>query len=178
MDEILLMPQPGRAFRVVRPMPGEVTVTFPKQIGKTSIFVLVLGIAVVGLFLIPLIDALKSGDSISKYGYGLGAGVVMVGFGVVFIAGRRRVTITDLSVVHRMVLLGVPILTSEVARSEISDIKVEDEEGDYYVRIYPKAGPRIHIEDFASREERDWFLANLEEALQGPDRGFVAGAKS
>ena len=145
MDETVLTPQPGRPFRVIRPTPGEVRITFPKQIGKTSIFILVLGVAMVCLFLLPLIDALKTGGATSRYGAGLGGGLVMVGFGIVLIAGRRLVTVSESSFINRRVILGFPVLTSEVARSEIEAVKAEDEEGDHYVRIYPKSGPRIHV---------------------------------
>ncbi len=170
------MTQPARPFRVERPAPGQVRVEFPRRRSATAFFVLALGLGVACLFAVPLVEALRSRKPTSKYGYGLGTGMMMAAFGVILLAGRRQVLVTERAVVHRLLLAGFPVLTSEVARDDLDSIRAEDGDGDHYVRIYPRNGPRAHIEGFASKEERDWFLAQLRSALEGSERAFEAEA--
>jgi len=168
------MAQPDRAFRVIRPAPGELRVDFPKRLSVSSLLVLALGLAVTCLFGIPLGRTLRKGGATSRFGYGLGAGLAMTGFGVALLAGRRQVLVTDRSIVHRMRLAGIPVLTSEVAKEDVASIQAEDEGADPCIRVYPRTGSRIHIEGFASPGERDWFLAQLLIAIDDAQRAFQA----
>lgn len=167
-----MMPS-ARPFRVVRAVPGEVRVEFPRRLTVGAFVVLALGVAVTCLLAIPMVKALRSGGATSKYGYGFGAGVAMTGLGFLLLAGRRQVLVTDRSIVHRMLIAGYPALTSEVAKADVASIRSEDDGGDHFIRIYPTTGPRIHIEGFASRDERDWFLAQLLLAIEDAGRAFL-----
>jgi hypothetical protein len=119
----------------------------------------------------PLVQALRSKGATSKYGLGLGMGVMATAFGVALLGGRRTVAVTGRSLTHRLAIAGLPVMTSEIAKEDIDSVQAE-EEGGPCIRVYPRTGPRAHIEDFASKEERDWFLGALRKALEDPEGAF------
>ena len=44
-------------------------------------------------------------------------------------------------------------------------MRAEEEGKEHYIRIYSTSGERMHVEDFSSEEERDWFVSEVETLL-------------
>ena len=88
-------------------------------------------------------------------------GLLSVFFGVIYLLGRYRITVTDNAVGRDLRLLGFPIIRYGAEFTAITKIVCGKNGPSSAVWIEQKQGGRFHLADFSSADERDWVAEEL-----------------
>jgi hypothetical protein len=87
-------------------------------------------------------------------------------FGVVFLVGRFRVTVTGERIGRALRVVGVRVVESRAEWATVADVACSASSASPVIWISPTEGGRFVIEGFASVEERDWVARELTAAWQ------------
>jgi hypothetical protein len=154
MVQTLMESPAGRLFVKQVAEDGKTNIRFPGGfLCKCAVVIILIGLALALLGWFGPTRALV-----------VGAAVAVVG--VLLFFSHHEMTIGSKEVVWYVKVCGFALLTAPVPIREIAEIRAEEDGKNAFFRIYSKDGGQVHIEGFASNEERDWFLLQLEELVR------------